>query len=341
VYLELPGGFATQVAITERPLAECLPRSPWFLLGDMSVKPIWQSFGLPMPEVFNWVKTSEATKRMEVVVAWLEHWAAHNIQRSHTLVVVGGGVMTDMGGLAASLYMRGITWHTWPSSLLAQIDAGIGGKTAVNLDCGKNLVGSFHHPQRAVIATGFLDSLSERQRKSGIWELVKMALVEGDISWAESLLECEKPATDDLERAVRLKIDIVHADFKECFERRLLNLGHTLGHALESASDFELLHGEAVGLGTLAACLMSESSGNGIFPTGFVLKMIGQLSHLADRIPTWEKCLPYLMRDKKMGAEKKIHYIIPIPDARAIQREISPESLESVHARLLQVVNFH
>jgi len=338
LYLDVPSGFATQVAVTETPSAACLPVSDWLLLGDASVRQSWLSFGLPEPQVSNWVETSEAEKRMETMLPWLEHWATCGIHRDHALVVVGGGVLTDMGGLAASLYMRGIAWQSWPTTLLAQIDAGIGGKTAVNLDSGKNLAGAFHHPQRMVIATGFLDTLPIKHKKSGMWELVKMAILEGDLAWASSLLDCETPAVKDMERAIKAKIDIVHRDFREADERRLLNLGHTLGHALESASGFDLLHGEAIGLGTLAACLLAEELSLATFPAGFKEKMAQRLAPLVDRVPSWETCLPFMMRDKKRGTETGPRFILPIPGSRPVQQTLSSEAVKPIHAKLVAML---
>jgi len=339
LYLDAPSGFATQVAVMGTPCAAYLPESDWLMLGDDSVRPAWLSYGMPEPPVSNWVKTSEATKRMESILPWLEHWAACGIRRNHTLVVVGGGVLTDMGGLAAGLYMRGIAWHSWPTTLLAQIDAGIGGKTAVNLDSGKNLAGFFHHPQRMVIATGFLDTLSLKHKRSGKWELIKMALLEGDLAWANDLLDCESPSVGDMERAIRAKIDVVHRDFKESGERRLLNLGHTLGHALESASGFDLLHGEAIGIGTLAACLLAEDLGLASFPATFREKMIQCLSPLKSHVPPWDACLPYILRDKKRETEEGLRFVVPIPGSRPTQQTISIEAVKLVHERLLALLS--
>jgi 3-dehydroquinate synthase len=340
LYLDVPSGFPSQVAIIEKPMPEYLPDHPWLLLGDKAVRPVWDSLGMPEPEVSNWVETSEAEKRMEALLPWLEHWAANDVYRDHVLVAVGGGILTDMGGLAASLYMRGIAWHSWPTSLLAQIDAGIGGKTAVNLDSGKNLAGSFHHPSRVVIARQFLDSLPKRHQTSGMWELIKMALVEGDIAWAESMLGSMAPNQEDIRRSVQIKIGIVHNDFKDSNERRLLNLGHTFGHAMESASNFELLHGEAVGLGTLAACLLSGELGAASFPQGFIKKLATGLAPLLPLAPPWEKCLPYLMRDKKNDPQQKICCILPIPGSRPAQQKISPANLGAIHAKLLSLMKY-
>jgi 3-dehydroquinate synthase len=338
VYLDVPIGFATQVAVAETPGPAYLPETDWVLLGDANVRPAWLSFGMPEPSVSTWVETSEATKRAETILPWLETWATRGVRRGHTLVAVGGGVLTDMGGLAADLYMRGIAWHSWPTTLLAQVDAGIGGQTAVKLDSGKNLAGAFHHPQRMVVATGFLDTLPLRHKKSGKWELVKMAFLEGDMAWAGSLLDSEspeKPSACDMERAIRTKIEIVHRDFRETGERRLLNLGHTLGHALESASGFGLLHGEAVGLGTLAACLLAEDLGLTAFPPGLKEKMVQRLAPLIDDVPPWESCLPYILRDKKIGADNSLQFIVPVPGQRPIQRAAPVDAVKLVYAKLL------
>ena len=339
MYIETPKNFPTQTAILEKPSAEYLPTSHWHLLGDLSVRPIWRSHCKPEPPLSTWVEVSEATKRMEAILLWLEHWAKCNVYRNHTLVVVGGGILTDMGGLAASLYLRGIAWHAWPTSLLAQIDAGIGGKVAVNLGSGKNLAGAFHHPQRVAIARCFLDSLPQRHLEAGKWELIKMALMVGDTAWAKSLLDCKTPCADDIKRAVKLKTDIVHEDFKEKNERRLLNLGHTFGHALECASNFELLHGEAVGLGVLAACILSENNGQAAFHIELIETMGKQLAHFAVRMPTWEDCLPFILRDKKNETGDEVRCIIPVPGSKAIQKNISTETLKAVHAKLLLMLN--
>jgi 3-dehydroquinate synthase len=271
---------------------------------------------------------------MEFLVPMLEHWALHNVHRDFTLVVLGGGTMTDVGGLAANLYMRGIKWHAWPTTLLAQIDAAVGGKTAINLDSGKNLAGTFYSPERAVAVARFLDYLPARHQKSGKWEMLKMALIVGDAEWAESLLDCKIPSAADMERALRSKIGIVHQDFTERGARRALNLGHTLGHAYESASHYELLHGEAVGLGVLAACLLSESLAIEPFPARIIKKMAIQLSPLLRLLPTWEECRPYLLRDKKSFGGK-INYVIPVLGSAPVLKEVQLDALESVHAKLL------
>ena len=343
--LPLPAGFATEVIVQESLDAELLPACNWTLIGDEKVRPHWTRHRLPEPPGTLWVPTSETTKSLETLVPWLEAWAFLPLHRDATLVAVGGGVLTDMAGLAAALFLRGVAWHCWPTTLLAQVDAGLGGKTAVNLASGKNLAGAFHPPERLVVCTEFLSTLTQRHQEAGAWELFKHALIEGDLAWAERLLACERPGIDDLKRSLLQKGEVVHRDLKELNERKLLNLGHTLGHALESASRFELLHGEAVGLGTLAACLLAETQGLPVFPKEFLRKFAERLRPLADRIPAWEDCLPVLSRDKKALAESKvtkesaIHCVLPVPGGRAVLRLLPPDVWETAHARMAALLH--
>jgi len=242
-----------------------------------------------------------------------------------------------MGGLAAALFLRGVTWHSWPTTLLSQVDAGLGGKTGVNLSSGKNLAGAFHPPSRMVVCAEFLQTLAPRQVQAGAWELFKTALIQGDLPWAEALLAKETPSSEDLRQALAFKAGVTHRDFRETGERRLLNLGHTLGHALESASDFSLLHGEAVGLGTLAACLLAESQGFPAFPEDFLKRFADRLRPLGDRIAPWPDCLPILARDKKAASGSgpaAIHCVLPIPGQLAALRLLPPEAWAPSHRSL-------
>ncbi|HWQ08370.1 MAG TPA: 3-dehydroquinate synthase family protein [Holophaga sp.] len=342
--LPLPEGFPTDVHLQERLDGTLLPEGRWSLLGDENVRDHWMRNRLPEPPGSLWVPTSEATKRLEVLVPWLEAWASLPLHRDATVVAVGGVVLSDMAGLAASLFLRGVAWHCWPTTLLAQVDAGLGGKTAVNLEAGKNLAGAFHPPARMVVCTDFLSTLSARQLESGAWELRKHALIEGDLAWAERLLACGRPGIADLERSLLQKAGVVHRDLHEQGERKLLNLGHTLGHALESASGFELLHGEAVGLGTLAACLLSEEEGFPAFPQDFLARFADRLRPLAARVPAWEACRPVLARDKKAVGESKggngsaIHCVLPVSGRRAVLRLLAPDAWATAHARLIALL---
>lgn len=194
------------------------------------------------------------------------------IDRSAVLVALGGGVVTDVGGLAAALALRGIRWIGVPTTTLAMIDASVGGKTAVDLGAAKNAVGAFHQPSRVVVDPAFATTESPRAFASGLAEVVKSALIGAPELFAELLAEggAERlvhrrdPAL--LARAVRasiqVKASIVSRDERESGERAHLNLGHTLGHALEAEGAFErLTHGEAVSLGLVAALRIGERLG--------------------------------------------------------------------------------
>ncbi len=340
--LDLPEGFPTEVHVVERPSADLLPTCRWTLIGDAKVRPAWEAAGLPQPGGTRWVEVDESHKRLETLLPWLEDWAALPLHREDTIVAVGGGILTDMAGLAAALLLRGVEWHAWPSTLLAQVDAGLGGKTAVNLAAGKNLAGAFHAPRRLVACRSFLGTLPVRELEAGRWEVVKMALLDGDLAWAETLLADPMPAAASLQEALRRKALVVHRDPLEAGERRLLNLGHTLGHALESASGHALLHGEAVGLGLLAACALAEELGEAHFPPYFLAVLARSLKPLADRIAPWEACRPFLVRDKKAhrdaGGTAAIHSILPAPGRAAVQRPVDPDRWAQAHARMAALI---
>ncbi len=332
--LHLPGGFPTEVHVLEALTPEPLPAGPWVLIGDEAVRPHWEATGMPQPPGTLWVSVPESEKRLSVLAPWLEAWATLPLHRDATVVAVGGGVLTDMAGLAASLYMRGIAWQAWPSTLLSMADAGLGGKTACDLEAGKNLVGAFHAPVKLVACTSLLGSLPPRHLENGRWELVKTALLMNDLAWAEDLLKTSGPRTTWIERALAFKAGVVHRDPEEHGERRLLNLGHTLGHALESASGYRLLHGEAVGLGLLAACYLAEAQGLKPFPDKLLGAMMEPLAPLAAQVAPWEALRPWLLRDKK-AAQGTIACVLPRPDAPALIRPL-PADVWAEPARLLK-----
>lgn len=339
--LPAPEGFPTELHVVDRPEAGLLPDGPWVLVGDPAVEAHWRACAMPEPPASRWVTVDESTKRLATLEPWLEAWATLPLHRNACIVAVGGGVLTDLAGLAAALFLRGVRWQAWPTTLLAQVDAGLGGKTAVNLEAGKNLAGAFHPPSRLVVCRSFLQTLPHRQRASGRWELVKTALLEGDHHWAEGLLASDLPSGTDLARALGLKADIVHRDLTEQDERRLLNLGHTLGHALEAASGFRLLHGEAVGLGTLAACLLAERRGLPAFPDSLRRTLAQALLPLRSDLPSWEACRPWLLRDKKSAGtgEGAVHCILPRAGARAVVQSLPPDAWAPAHADLTRLLD--
>ena len=333
-------GFPTEVFVQEAPAAALLPSGPWVLVGDAAVRELWRGAGMPEPPCTLWESVDESRKRLETVLPWLEAWSRLPLHRDGTVVAVGGGVLTDLAGLGAALYMRGIPWQAWPTTLLSMADAGLGGKTGADLPTGKNLVGAFHPPKRLVACTDFLGSLPERQLESGRHELLKTAMLMGDLAWMEELLGQGPARLAWIERALAFKAGIVHRDPREQGERRLLNLGHTLGHAVESASGYSLLHGEAVGVGLLASSLLAESEGLPAFPSALREKLVSRLAPLAPRLPSWEDLLPWLLRDKKGAGLRTasdgflIHCILPRPGEPALQRLLPPEAWAEPYARV-------
>jgi shikimate kinase/3-dehydroquinate synthase len=194
--------------------------------------------------------------------------AEAGLDRRSWIVAVGGGVVGDVAGLAAATWMRGIRWGTVPTTLLAMADSAIGGKTAIDHPRGKNLVGAFHQPSFVRVDASTLATLPERERLAGLAEVVKCAWLAGEEAVADlerragALRAGEPDATADaVLLAARVKARIVADDEAERGPRMALNLGHTLGHAIESASGFALRHGEAVSLGLVAACQLARHHG--------------------------------------------------------------------------------
>ncbi len=210
---------------------------------------------------------SEARKTLAEVEAMCDVLSARGVQRDGFVVAIGGGVLTDLAGLAAALYLRGVPWVSVPTTLLAQVDAGLGGKTGANLRAGKNLVGAFHQPRLVVCDPLVLATLPPRERWSGLAEVVKCALLEGGDLLERCEHDLDRAAAGDaealaplIEGAVRLKARIVSADEREGGQRAFLNLGHTVGHALEAATNYErFAHGEAVALGLRGTLALSDT----------------------------------------------------------------------------------
>jgi shikimate kinase/3-dehydroquinate synthase len=170
-------------------------------------------------------------------------WSELRLDRDGTLVALGGGCTTDVGGFVAATYLRGVSWAAVPSTLVGQVDAAIGGKTGIDIPQGKNLVGAFHWPGRVVLDESLLETLPERERRQGLAELVKTELLAG---WEL-----------DMRGAAAYKAALCLRDPYDRGPRRYLNLGHTFAHALETAADYELAHGDAVALGLVAALRLS------------------------------------------------------------------------------------
>lgn len=197
------------------------------------------------------IASGEASKSFENYGKILDYLVEHQFSRTDCIVAVGGGVVGDLAGFVASTYMRGITFYNIPTTLLSQVDSSIGGKTAID-KCGiKNIVGAFYPPHKVLIDTDLLKTLDDRQLHSGLVEAIKMGLTNDQELF--DLIKNSNNLFDDIEtivtKALGVKKMIVEADPKEKGLRRVLNYGHTIGHAIESSTKY--LHGECVGLGML------------------------------------------------------------------------------------------
>jgi shikimate kinase / 3-dehydroquinate synthase len=217
------------------------------------------------------IPPGEEAKQLRVVEGL---WSELTLDRSGTIVALGGGSVTDTAGFAAATYLRGIPWIAVPTTLVGQVDAGIGGKTAIDIPQGKNLVGSFHWPARVVIDELLLETLPERERRQGLSELVKTRLLAG--------------SELDVRGAAAYKAALCLRDPHDRDVRQWLNLGHTFAHALEAAAGFDLPHGDAVALGLVAALRLSGRDPQ-------VLHELDPRPVAVDRDRAWAA----LLRDKK------------------------------------------
>ena len=294
----------------------------------------------------------EAAKQLGVVEAAARQLAGLRAERGEPLVAIGGGALGDTAGFLAATWLRGVPLIQVPTTLVAQIDSSIGGKTGVDLPEGKNLVGAFHPPVAVVIDIAFLRSLPERQRRAALGEAVKMAIL-GDQRLFE-LLERDGNAiargdeaafatgavAELVERGAWAKIEIVDADEKEQAEgdgRIRLNLGHSLGHAVEAAGGFgELLHGEAVAYGLRGAVRLGTALG--VTPAA----MAGRVEALLTGLGLATAPLPYsletvlgaLSTDKKHAAGT-LRWVLPTEAGPVVRSDVPPELVERVAASLL------
>ena len=214
-------------------------------------------------EVFKYVfEAGEKSKNINTVMGMVEYMAQNELTRSDLVIALGGGVCGDMAGFAASIYLRGIDFIQIPTSLLAQVDSSVGGKTAVDLPQGKNLCGAFHQPVLVLIDPNTLDTLSDHFFSDGMAEVIKMGCIKSENLFAR--LEKENPKDfieDIIYECVSLKAQVVESDEKELGLRALLNFGHTAGHAIEKLHGFTTItHGYDVGIGMVMIVKACENA---------------------------------------------------------------------------------
>ncbi len=295
-----------------------------FILSDTKVWKLWGKKLLralrPQRPPVILIPPGERHKRMATVEKITGQLAAQGAERSSVLLVFGGGVVGDMGGFAASVYLRGIDYVQIPTTLLAQVDSAIGGKTGVNLAIGKNLVGTFYQPRMVLSDPRVLSTLPERELRAGLFEAIKCAVI-GDPALFEFLRTARadvlKGRPDALEQVIRasaaLKARVVSADEKEGDLRRILNFGHTVGHALEAATNYRrFLHGEAVAWGMLAAVRLARDYGLASSEANRIDELIrsyGPVPPLGRTLDRESVCR-HMAADKKVR-DGKVHFVLP------------------------------
>jgi 3-dehydroquinate synthase len=260
------------------------------------------------------VPAGEKSKSLGRAEAICNQMSEAGLDRSSFLIALGGGVVGDLGGFAAAIYHRGIPSVQVPTTLLAQVDSSIGGKTAVNIAAGKNLIGAWHQPALVISDTDALATLPPRERKQGFAEIVKHAVIR-DAEMFEMLQHFDgKDLAALVRRNVAIKATIVSADERETKgERALLNFGHTVGHAIERAGDLlDFLHGEAVSLGIVAACEISvRKAGLAETERDRILSTLRAFD-LPTRLPAdfpREKILEAIRFDKKFKRQE-VHFVV-------------------------------
>ena len=279
--LQLPGGEAYPILIghdvRERIgvlLAELAIAPRYIIVTDTHVAALHgrrllqelTAGGLPVELIA--FPAGEASKNIDTALAIVRQLVEAGADRKTALIALGGGVVGDVTGLVASLYMRSIPYLQIPTTLVAQVDSSIGGKTAIDLPEGKNLLGTFYQPRVVLTDPAFLTTLPEAEFINGLAEVVKYGIIDqGNLfSLLEDRIEAIKQLRRDvlvqvIERCCAIKTSLVEIDERDLGPRRFLNFGHTLGHALEAASNFELSHGSGVSLGMMAAIRLSEEIG--------------------------------------------------------------------------------
>lgn len=257
-------GAAAESVLGPRRLFVIADEAVWRCLGRQVAAGLdgcdWTLLSIPL---------GEPRKRLDTVERLCAAMHRAGADRRSAVVALGGGVAGDVAGFVAASYMRGIDAIQVPTTLLAQVDASVGGKTGVNLTSGKNLVGAFHQPRLVLIDPLSLDTLPDREYRAGLQEVVKHGIIRSEALFAfmerhrDRVIRRDQGAVERMiEDSVRIKAAVVREDEREGGLRRILNFGHTLGHALEAETRYSvLLHGEAVGFGMVAAARLSELRG--------------------------------------------------------------------------------
>lgn len=316
-----------------------------FIVTDTNVEPYAHSLqsvlkeqGSPFCEVLV-LPFGEATKSYSYFQQAHGWMLEHNIHRNSIVVAMGGGVIGDLAGFTAATVLRGVPYVQIPTTLLAQVDSSVGGKTGINTEYGKNLVGNFYQPISVIADINTLKTLPKRELLAGYAEVVKYGLID-DSSFFDWLEENGKDvlalAPDAISYAIEVsckaKAAIVEADEREAGKRALLNLGHTFGHALEAAAGYDgtLLHGEGVAIGTIMAydlsLRMGYSSSEDVARVRAHFESVGLPVSIGDIQTTVSDMIATMQRDKK-ATDSKMVFIVPQGIGKSFVSKDVPEEL--------------
>jgi len=359
--LDLPGTppFSSQVVIDRdgdgafpATLESCLQGRIAYWIWDETVFSLWRerlegpSFPTITPAHIIRFPASEANKRLTMVERLAGDLLERGADRGSALIAVGGGVTGDVVGFLAAILLRGFPHIQGPTTLLAQVDSSVGGKTGVDLEQGKNLLGAFHQPQLIWMNLQFLETLPPEEFRQGMAEVIKTAMLGDATLWRyleapPGELRCrEREALCQVDTACcRLKAEVVQLDEKEAGHRRVLNLGHTVGHALERLSNYQIRHGDAVAIGLVAAANLAVSLGNLAEESLTRLETLCRTWELPVRIPPGfsPAALLRAMQTDKKHIRGRLHFILPVQIGRVMDYEgLRPEQLEAVLGRLLE-----
>lgn len=272
----------------------------------------------------------EAHKTMKTVCEILEFMAENNVTRSDCILALGGGIVGDVSGFLASSYLRGIDFIQIPTTFLAAIDSSVGGKTGVNLKVGKNLAGAFYQPRLVVCDISFFDTLPEENFKEGVAEAIKYGVI-CDKELFDILLKNNSWDIESvIKRCVSIKAQIVAEDEFDTGRRQLLNFGHTIGHAIEKTTDFEVSHGVAVGIGMAVVCKISDTlgwSGENTYPQ--IVKCLEKNGLPTQSDAKTDELLSAMLKDKKRNGDT-INLVIPEKIGNCILKNIAVSELEEV-----------
>src|SRR3984885_6361359 len=289
----------------------------------VTTRDVWDLHGACFAEIPHntiFFPGGESKKRLAEVETMAEQMLALGADRSSIVIAFGGGIVNDVGGFLAAIFMRGVPVIQIPTTLLAQVDAAVGGKTGVNLAGGKNLVGSFHQPLVVVIDPDLLSTLSDREYRSGLYEIIKCGIIR-DPGLFQLLDQCSaavlarEPGTVDamIAAAVRIKAEVVSHDEREGDLRRILNFGHTVGHALEAETHYErFLHGEAIAFGMRAATSLAvRTTGLSATDHESIDRVIGKYGPIPSLAGIKAEALAARLTADKKTIQGKIHFVLP------------------------------